>query len=198
MADEIAELKQMLQAYIEATGYEVEDTGRYIQNGPERISVPFYKVTKKKPKPRTQAKQEGYSEPFEKFWKEYPKDHGGNKGKAYKQWAKRILEGGIPNASSIVWQMVNGMRNYTKFVEATGQTLKHPATFIGPDRFYLDDFTIPDSAKQKNKLKLPYDDNALDAFAVDHKLSRPRTGELGREYRARIQPDLDKLSANLA
>jgi len=152
----------------------------------------------KKPKQRAQAKQEGYSEPFEKFWKEYPKDHGGNKGKAYKQWAKRILEGGIPNASSIVWQMVNGMRNYTKFVEATGQTLKHPATFIGPDRFYLDDFTIPDSAKQKNKLKLPYDDNALDAFAVDHKLSRPRTGELGREYRARIQPDLDKLSANLA
>jgi len=178
------ETMQLLKAYIEATGYEIgeqyvhpvtrEPCNPPIFGAPQGfIPSKEYEVTKKKPKPRAQAKESAYGEYFEKFWGEYPKNHGGNKQKAYRQWGLRIQEGGISNVVSTTAQMFDGMRKYKLFVDATSQTVMHPATFLGRDKHYEKDFTISKSAIRQNREKqdwefIPENDHLVFEWAKKH------------------------------
>ena len=86
-----------------------------------------------------------YDSKFQAIWKDYPKGHGGNKAKAYIAYQKRLSETKRP-----LELMVNihaAVIKYSDFIKATGQSIKHPATFFGPERHYLNDFTPP---KQTN------------------------------------------------
>ena len=164
------ETMQLLKAFIEASGYEVSKICNPSYDGTLNSDV-TYTVTKKKPKPRAQSKQEWYSDDFLDFWSIYPKGHGGNKKEAYRQYKARILEGFRIDADNkpVHEQIISGTRKYAGYIKATGQHVKHPATFLGPNKHYLNDFTIPDSVVKKNRVKqewekIPEKDCHLIAF----------------------------------
>jgi len=118
-----------------------------------------------KPKPRAQAKESAYSEEFLHFWSIYPRGHGGSKKEAYRQWCARLTE----DSKLYDYMMINGAGRYAEYIKATGQHVKHPATFLGRDKHYLNDFTIPESAKRQNRVKqdwekIPENDNHLAGF----------------------------------
>jgi len=125
-----------------------------------------------KTKPRAQAKESGYSDGFLEFWTIYPKGHGGSKKEAFKQYKARMKEGD-PEFYDTYISMRNGAVEYARFIKATGQHVKHPATFLGRDKHYLNDYTIPDNVRKKAREKQPWefipeDDNKLIGFAKQH------------------------------
>lgn len=79
-----------------------------------------------------------YSPEFEQVWKEYPMRPGHSKAEAYKCWNARIAGG------ENVQTMADGVRRYAAYCEAMRtepRFVKHAATFFGPDRHYLNDWT---------------------------------------------------------
>ena len=187
------ETMQLLKAYIEATGYEIREepiNSKFTMYPSECETI--YEVTKKKPKERKQATQEGYGKEFLDFWDFYPKGHGGSKKKAFRQWCARLTE----NPKLYDYVLINGATMYEIYIKATGQHVMHPATFLGRDKHYLNDFTIPDSAKQANKIKLPYADDDLWDFARANDLRQPRPAETFSGYRKSLQKELDNRELN--
>ena len=128
-----------------------------------------------KPKPRAQAKESAYSEDFIDFWSFYPKGHGGSKKEAYRQYKERVLEGfRIDGKDAPVHeQIMKGVIKYAGYIKATGQHVKHPATFLGRDKHYLNDYTIPESAKRHNRVKqewekIPENEHLIFDWAKKH------------------------------
>lgn len=83
-----------------------------------------------------------YDEAFELSWAEYPKRGGGNsKAAAGKAWTARIRSG------ESAADMAAGVIRYAKFIRETGKEgtefVKQAATFLGPDKHYLDDWIPP-------------------------------------------------------
>lgn len=77
----------------------------------------------------------------------YPKRAGGNPWtRAERAIQARIKEGATWDA------MIDGARRYAEFVRATGKEgtefVMQAATFCGPDRLFLDDWSIPKDARQ--------------------------------------------------
>lgn len=82
-------------------------------------------------------KRNDYPEPFEEAWKAYPTRPGANKRATFKAWSARIKAGITAEA------MLSGARAYAAFIQATGQHLKLPETFFGPDEHFNSDWTPP-------------------------------------------------------
>lgn len=190
-----SETLQLLKAFIDCMGCDVEKKPRVIG---EAIPANYnpYRVTKKKPKPRKEAKAEGYSDGFLEFWRMYPTGHGGSKKTASIQYEARVLEGlRITGDNEPVHQnIVNGLVNYKKFIKATKRHVKMPETFLGKKKHYEDDFTIPDSAKQQSKIKLPYNNDDLQDFAANLNLRMAGTGEQFPAYRKYLEIEVEKLN----
>lgn len=87
----------------------------------------------------TEASASGVASPlFEHAWRLYPRRPNNNRQKAWRAWQARVKAGEAESA------MLDGTRAYAAFV-AREQTqprfVKLAATFYGPDRPYLDDYT---------------------------------------------------------
>lgn len=140
----------------------------------------------KKSKPR-QSKSEGYSEDFEHLWSMYGRK--GNKAKSGRQYEARTKEN-----YNAFFDIESGIKTYLKLIDATGLFKKDFQTFIGPDRHYLDDFTIPEQVKKQNKpewAKLPFDDEQLESHARKHGLQMPAKMDSYKQYRSKLQSEIE-------
>lgn len=77
-----------------------------------------------------------FPDDFEKAWKSYPRRLGDNpKRKALKAWSARLREGHSAD------ELRAGVERYAEFCRTTGklgtETVKHAATFFGPDKAFL-------------------------------------------------------------
>lgn len=84
------------------------------------------------------AKPSGYSADFEQAWMAYPSRTGHSKAEAFKAWRARIADG------EAVETILQGINRYAAYCEANHtepRFVKHAATFLGPDRHYLNDWT---------------------------------------------------------
>jgi hypothetical protein len=148
-----------------------------------------------KTKPRSQAKESVYTDDFELFWIKWSAKGKGSKQDAFKQFRARFNErSGDVEHSELYGEIDSGARAYFKFCEETGQFAMQVCRFLGTGRHYLNDYTIPDNVKKQNRLKLPYGDNELEAFAEKHKLRMARPGESSGAYRKYLQAEINKLS----
>lgn len=82
---------------------------------------------------------------FETLWATYPPRAGGNpKDKALRAYRARVGEGHKPE------EILEGARRYASFVKATGKEgteyVKQAATFLGPDKHFLEQWTLPEQA----------------------------------------------------
>jgi len=187
------ETLQLLKAFIDAAGYEVRQhlvnprTGEKVEpifgqnfGGAYTDSLgsfkpePAYTVTKKKRKPRSQAKESAYSAGFLGFWSGWKAKGKGSKQDAYKQFTARF--NGINemiDRHNLYHKMVEGRDNYLRFCRETGQFSMQVCRFLGKGKHYLNDYTIPDSAKRQNRVKqewevIPENDNHLAGFIEKH------------------------------
>lgn len=178
MTDEM----KLLRAFIEAAGYEIEETTAFAEN-PDGGKCPItefgYKVTKKA-KTTRKAKAEGYTGEFEQCWSCYPSRPNNNKANAYRAYSQRIKEG-EDHA-----HLCSKTYSYLKFCEATDkigkETVLQASTFYGPSKRYNDDFTV-----QKEAIKLPRNNDDLEQWAIDNGHPRSNPGELYPAYRRRLE-----------
>lgn len=85
------------------------------------------------------AKPSGYSVDFEQAWMAYPSRTGHSKAEAFKAWKARLADG------EAVQTILDGVSRYATYCEANHtepRFVKHAATFFGPDRHYLNDWTV--------------------------------------------------------
>lgn len=76
-----------------------------------------------------------YSAEFNDWWSRYPRKV--SKKTAYKAWRARIREG------VSVEDLDDGLARYLDYIDAEGtedRYIKHPATFLGPDRHWEEDW----------------------------------------------------------
>jgi hypothetical protein len=90
-----------------------------------------------------------YTDEFETFWKTYPRHK--EKFKAYKTWKARLKEKADPQ------QLITAAQNYTAYCKDSKteeQFIKHPSTFLGPDKPYTEYINYkPTGAIPKNIAK---------------------------------------------
>lgn len=85
------------------------------------------------------AKPSGYTTDFEQAWMAYPSRTGHSKAEAFKAWKARLADG------EAVQTILDGVSRYATYCEANHtepRFVKHAATFFGPDRHYLNDWTV--------------------------------------------------------
>lgn len=73
----------------------------------------------------------------------YPSRTGHSKAEAFKAWKARIADG------EAVETILQGINRYAAYCEANHtepRFVKHAATFFGPDRHYLNDWTVQQRA----------------------------------------------------
>jgi hypothetical protein len=138
-----SELKQLIIAGFEALGleYSCEDEFRM---------QPIHLFTK--PKRTRKAKEVTYSDEFEQAWKLYPKKEGNKKKAAYTQWNNRLKTMSTGYESV----MIDGTRRYAAYCKATEkpeQFVNQASTFYGPDKLYLQEWTIPPQKLTKAQKK---------------------------------------------
>lgn len=84
------------------------------------------------------SEKENYDIQFEEFWKDYPRKI--EKKTAFKQWKIRIKEGHTHT------ELITSSKNYKEVCRIQGTQenyIKHPATFLGPNKPFLDYLTMP-------------------------------------------------------
>lgn len=104
-----------------------------------------------------------YPEAFEQAWIAYPSRSGQSKAGALKAWQARIKAGDTPEA------MTEGVRRYADYCEVTKteqRFIKHAATFFGPDRHFLTDWTPPQQTPQGGMRQPPPNRYAGAAAAI--------------------------------
>lgn len=90
-------------------------------------------------------KKETYTCVFEEFWKEYPRKIG--KKNAFRNWNTRLKEKHDPG------DMIFATKNYAKYCKQNNtetRYMKHPSTFIGPDKPFEDFLKPTEIEKPKN------------------------------------------------
>jgi len=182
------ETLQLLKEFIDAAGYDVRVNA---------MSETGYKVTKKKPKPRAQAKESGYTDDFLLLWNKYPKGHCGSKKATYRLYSKRIEQHVLANNDEYLL-MVSGVDRYAKYIEATGYSVKSSETFFGRDRHYTNPFEITANLKKQNRLKLPRDNEDMCKFAIANGLQKFGSMDSYDQYRRKLLAEIEQreLSAN--
>lgn len=166
---------------------EVWDTGPLPPTQLDRIEAMLKQLTApKKRKPRA-AKKNGYPDWFESVWNKYPNRAGSNpKSKAYSALSARMRH--MTDKEVIFFganTVFNGVFAYRLFCDATGKTgteyVMQAATFFGPERHYLEDFTIP---KDKS---MPYQDEELESWAKKQGFRKADLGETYHHYRSHLK-----------
>jgi hypothetical protein len=122
-----------------------------------------------------------YPETFETFWDLYPRRSGGNpKRAAFKAWIARTREGFAPE------QMVNGVKAYAAYCEAMEQIgtpyVMQATKFVGPDHWFLEDYTPPPAKKPKTN------DEWL--ALANEKGIQARVGESMPEFKKRVNAEV--------
>jgi|SRR6267154_263408 len=82
---------------------------------------------------------------FEKFWNLYPKRPGANKTQAQKAWDARL------NTDVAIEDMLRGADRYRRYCETMNvepQYIKQAATFLGPDKHFMNDWTAKRNGSQ--------------------------------------------------
>lgn len=82
---------------------------------------------------------------FDFFWSIYPKRPGANKTQAAKAWQARLKEGVSPE------EILAGTDRYSEYCKSKDvepQYIKQAATFIGPDKHFLSDWSGDSKAKK--------------------------------------------------
>ena len=77
---------------------------------------------------------------FELAWQAYPKRPGASKSDSLKAWNARLKAGADP------LEIIAGVKAYAAYIVAKGsepEFIKQPATFFGPGKHYLADWTPP-------------------------------------------------------
>jgi hypothetical protein len=83
-----------------------------------------------------------YDDQFEKFWTVYPRQI--EKSGAYRCWVTRVQEGYTPE------QLLTAAEAYSRECEDRDpKYIKHPKTFLGPDKPFLDKIQAPESGTHK-------------------------------------------------
>jgi hypothetical protein len=99
------------------------------------------------------AKEVTYSKAFDMVWKEiYPPKQGNKKKAAYTQWNNRLKTMSTGYESV----MIDGTRRYAAYCKATEkpeQFVNQASTFYGPDKLYLQEWTIPQQKLTKAQKK---------------------------------------------
>lgn len=83
-----------------------------------------------------------YSDDFQSAWLAYPKRTGHSKAAAWRAWQARVQAGEQPGV------MLTGISAYAAAClrdKTDHRFVKHMATFLGPDRHYLNDYSPPAS-----------------------------------------------------
>ncbi|HYE10544.1 MAG TPA: hypothetical protein VEF53_10245 [Patescibacteria group bacterium] len=135
-----ANICNQMQSNVPVSRYSILDT-RYSNNmsAPEGAGVTVTPAEKPELKGGAQNLKSGkgnYTEEFEEFWRNYPRQVV--KSKAFKQWQARLKEK-VKAEDLIVAAKRYSVECKTKKLEE--QFIKHPATFLGSDKAYEDYFT---------------------------------------------------------
>lgn len=77
-----------------------------------------------------------YTVSFEEWWNEYPRKI--EKVKTYRAWKARL------KAGATVEELTEGLERYVKYITATGIKAKYPATFLGPDKHWEEEYRVPE------------------------------------------------------
>jgi hypothetical protein len=174
----------------------IQDVNRYQLKGYEPVGGPFQHLEPpfmpeelcqamwKKPAAKKAAAKSKYTPEFEEIWKIYPKRLGSNpKGKAFSAYEKRLSENPLSRT-----HIYDGFQSYARFCDATGKTgtefVMQAATFLGPDRHYLNDWTVP------KVQTLPRNNDDLLAFAQKNGLPQPTTGQSWADYRKQLENEI--------
>lgn len=83
-------------------------------------------------KGKSQNKKTGkgnYTDDFEEFWKLYPRKI--DKSRAFRAWNARLKE---KNEPAVIIQATINYSNYCKVQRTEERFIKHPSTFVGPDK----------------------------------------------------------------
>lgn len=89
---------------------------------------------------KEKEKSKKYTDDFERFWAEYPRNT--NKQGAYKAWQARVKEGVTSDL------LLKCAKNYKKSVAGTEvRFIMHAATFLGPNERYKDFEAVRDEKK---------------------------------------------------
>lgn len=196
---EISELKQLIISGFKALGLEVMVVNTGHESNPVRKSY-AYRVNKK-PKQTRKASERVYTESFEQAWKLKPsrKPHSNSKVAAFRAWNARIpINGGFPHDGvDAKWKkdIIEGIKRYAAYVKHEGiepRYVMQLSTFLGPSQHFLEAWEIVD--KPKEKIKLPYLNEELQAFATEHGIRLANPNESYPQYRKYIQSQIDKIN----
>ena len=142
-------------------------------------------TTKKKSK-KAGTKPDDYDMSFNSMYADYPYTYGANKRQAYAAYKKRLSETrGKEAQAKLLNKMHMGVVNYAKHCKATGRMVMMPSTFFGPSAHYECDWTIPAQAIKKDKL--PFNDDALPAWAQSKGYRQAKPGETYFAYRKALE-----------
>jgi hypothetical protein len=133
----------------------------------------------------TKMKRNDYPAPFEEVWQAYPTRPGANKRATFKAWSARIKAGVTAET------MLAGARAYAAYIQATGQHLKLPETFFGPDEHFASDWTPPEVAKKPTGVAWWLSDTTRLAKAVEVGVGPAHSGESTASWEARIRAAID-------
>jgi len=113
---------------------------------PEKIDGEW--TMKKKKKSSRTTKETTYTPIFLEAMKIYPPVENANKSKAFSAWMARIKEGEMPET------MLEGTKQYAKYIATSGRIAKLPATFYGPHKHYNDNCAVLDKPNKEEKEKI--------------------------------------------
>ena len=132
-------------------------------------------------------KRNDYPAAFEEAWQAYPARPGANKRATFKAWSARIKAGATAET------MLAGARAYATYIQVTGQYLKAPETFFGPDEHFTCDWTPPPAPTPKPATGGAWwaNDATRLAKAMEVGAGPARTGESTAGWEGRIRAAID-------
>ena len=132
-------------------------------------------------------KRNDYPPAFDEAWQAYPARPGANKRATFKAWSARIKAGVTAET------MLVGVRAYATYIQATGQYLKAPETFFGPDEHYTCDWTSPPAPAPKPATGGAWwaTDATRLAKAMEVGVGPSRPGESTQSWEGRIRAAID-------
>ena len=164
-----------------------ESKAVFIEINPQldRIEAKLDKLLEaKKPKPRS-ANTIVYSAEFLEVWEMYPKRSGSNpKRKAYSAYNARVDYPDEATFQAELTDIYHGVKRYARFCKEANvqpQYILQTATFLGPDKRYLEDWTIPTQAET-----MPKSNDELVAWSANKGFRSPQPGESFDTYRRAV------------
>jgi len=125
-----------------------EKPSNALQEEESRIEKSKRRIEKKK---ETTPPNPPYENEFSLFWEMYPKKIG--KADALEKYQTRRRQG-VAHES-----LMGGLGRYLKWTTATDTILKHPATFLGPKKWWAEPWTITEAMTAKEETSRPPEDD---------------------------------------